>query len=553
MTALCLEAGTIVPDCRHPGCPTFEGVREAAALCDADPSGVVASTMLLTDDRALRLVAASSPALPVEHRLLAWVETTDPSVAYTVAAAFPWGNAALRHHHLPSEPVTIDLDTLEALDATGELYTDQRLLNVAVRPPTKPESQIGPDQILHQPLGEPLEPDAAAELLLTHANPTPHRVQFLEHTHFALWGSNFNFEFISKLGLPPLLQWFGTSRQRGLPTDAYRSPLMWLPDRSYVADDGERRTVPKDDLHQIALFIELVANRWWNPDTGVWRDALAFAGLDLNLASDRLRVNNWANGRPDPELDSFSIPLDDGIARRAADLAVEIAPSLADKHHWAYEVAMIGDEASGAILQRAYRASTTIKEAMRAKLEDAYDQSLDDVIDRVKYNKVEVSPEAMIYERWAQLAGEVRAILLRMKAARVAVLSVDESPLLLPSRVFKLRSAHLDDELRQLDEQFWRRAEFNIGFLGRNVAQEPLKDFREMLLEAVSARIDETIADIEGLSTRANDDSGVGDVDVGWGMKPVAMTPLPLPAPGSSSKSLSERVMAELTDNLTTL
>lgn len=127
-------------------------------------------------------------------------------------------------------------------------------------------------------------------------------------------------------------------------------PIFWLPEHllhpySYIEPGGSEDDVKIEPEEEwiARVLLELEETGLYDETTGTWTDVLAEHGIDVESASDRLRVRNWLQGGEDIVLDGIDLqPLFDQAAERRGD---------AD---WSQELAVAGAAAQSVYNELSY-------------------------------------------------------------------------------------------------------------------------------------------------------------------------------------------------------
>lgn len=103
----------------------------------------------------------------------------------------------------------------------------------------------------------------------------------------------------------------GLRRWPGTRPEAMWHPLMWLPRRlsgryELAGTQNPPAELESDQLWAVRVCLELTASGLYDPDHG-WVDILDTAGLDIDNATDLLRVRRWLDGADDDLLDSIDL------------------------------------------------------------------------------------------------------------------------------------------------------------------------------------------------------------------------------------------------------
>lgn len=107
----------------------------------------------------------------------------------------------------------------------------------------------------------------------------------------------------------------GNRRWEGLNPELMWHPLMWLPDRlayPYLLTDTDeegqelQRLETTEEL-SIRIMLELTQANLYNPTNAGWVDVLALHDLDATDPSTLHRIDQWLQGKKDPQLDAINL------------------------------------------------------------------------------------------------------------------------------------------------------------------------------------------------------------------------------------------------------
>ena len=482
-----------------------------------------------TSSQALHLIALSSPNCPAAVKLNAWLHSPSPTVALTAAQNTQWGPAAATWHHTPdAEHVTLDdFDDLTALD---DLIVSKVLTTRQTRPPAT-LAVLPPSTTI---LGQPIPIPEAARILITHAATSPTQRRFLEDSHAGLYGDDFHtFDTVATIGLPPLRDFFtATTINKSLPIDAYRHPLTWITPRDWANTPSSR----------LALFLELIAQKWWNPETGMWRDAIHHAGLDLDDPTNRKRLQKWLTGEPDALLDNWRLPLNKDITHQAVAAAIPGGPTLE-----AFEQASTAtfddplnfENAAAAYTTHVHDTATTTATQLLQNLDTAYKQVLDEFIklgETSPTNMPTASPELVVITDVVPAMAAIRSHSVLLDLAILGCLQAAEAFLALPASSMPTRTSQTRTELTTDRDLHGDQCDRAILELSAQVNIDTLKALLTSVTKTYEARLTTALDHIKDLTdTRTVEQTQLQ----GWGQVPILFAVTELQTPSSNGSALN--------------